>query len=75
MLVASDYYVVPIRLDYLSTLVLEELNRNITEIESDYNSDIESENEYMNLQLMGVVCNIVLRKVDDLIYEQENLVD
>ena len=73
-LVASDYYVVPIRLDYLSTLGLEELNRHIKELESDYNSNIESENEYMNLQLIGVVCNMVSRKGDGLISEEEKYI-
>ena len=70
-LVSSDYYLVPIRLDYLSTLGLEELNRHIKELESDYNSNIANENEYMNLHFMGVVCNMVSRKVDGLISEEE----
>ncbi|WP_287892425.1 MULTISPECIES: hypothetical protein [Romboutsia] len=37
-------------------IVLEELNRHIKELESVYNSNIESE----NVQLMGVVCNMLL---------------
>lgn len=70
-LVASDYYLVPIKLDYLSTLGLDELNRHIKELESDYNSNISDEKDSMNLKLIGTVCNMVSKKGIGLISEEE----
>lgn len=70
-LVASDYYMVPIKLDYLSTLGLDELNRHIKELESDYNSNIFDKEDSMNLQLIGTVCNMVSKKGIGLISEEE----
>lgn len=74
-LVASDYYIVPIRLDYLSTLGLDELNRHIKELESDYNSNIDDIDECMNLQLMGVICNMVSKRANNVISEESKHVD
>ena len=54
-LVASDYYMVPIKLDYLSTLGLNELNKHIEELRRDYNYNIENKDEYMKSKLIGVV--------------------
>lgn len=56
---------------FLSTLGPEELNRHIKELESDYNSNIES--EYMNLHLMGVVCNMVKEMQMDLYLRKKNI--
>ena len=74
-LVASDYYIVPIKLDYLSTLGLDELNRHIKELESDYNSNVDECERYMNLQLIGVICNMVSRKGNGLIGEEQNYIN
>ena len=52
----------------------DELIARIKELESDYNSNIESENEYMNPQLMEVVCNMVSRKANGLISEEEKYI-
>lgn len=70
-LVASDFYVVPVKLDYLSTLGLEELNRHINELESDYNSNIENTDDSMNLQLMGVIFNMVSIQKNQLISSEK----
>jgi len=39
-LVASDFYIVPAKMDYLSTLGIEQLNRHIKELVSDYNNHV-----------------------------------
>lgn len=40
-IVASDYYMVPAKPDYLSTLGIEQLNRHVEELVADYNSCVE----------------------------------
>ena len=72
-LVASDYYMVPIKLDYLSTLGLDELNKHIDQLKKDYNSNLVDvgKGEPMNLQLLGIVCNMVSKKGSGLISEEE----
>ena len=74
-LVASDYYIVPIKLDYLSTLGLEELKKHIDGLRQDYNSNIENEDEYMRPQLIGVVCNMVSKKLNSVITEEEKYIE
>lgn len=74
-LVASDYYMVPIKLDYLSTLGLEELKKHIDGLRQDYNSNIENEDEYMRPQLIGVVCNMVSKKLNSVITEEEKYIE
>ena len=73
-LVASDYYMVPIKLDYLSTLGLDELNAHIEELRRDYNSNIEDKDEYMKSKLIGVVCNMVSKKLDGVISEEDTYI-
>lgn len=70
-LVASDFYVIPVKLDYLSTLGLEELNRHVKELESDYNYNIENKDDAMNLQLRGVIFNMVSKQKDQLISSEK----
>lgn len=74
-LVASDYYMVPIKLDYLSTLGLEELKKHIDGLRQDYNSNIENKDEYMRPQLIGVVCNMVSKKLNSVITEEEKYIE
>lgn len=70
-LVASDYYMVPVKLDYLSTLGLKELNRHIEELKSDYNSNVADKDKSMDLQLLGIVCNMVSKQGVGLISQEE----
>jgi chromosome partitioning protein len=62
-LVASDYYVVPARPDYLSTLGLEELQRNIFELLNDYNYNVghQSFNDYKEIEpkSLGMIANMI----------------
>ena len=62
-LVASDYYVVPAKPDYLSTLGFDELERNIVELVKEYNYNAELENEHkvskINPISLGMIANMV----------------
>jgi chromosome partitioning protein len=62
-LVASDYYVAPAKPEYLSTLGLEELQKNIFELVNDYNYNVEHQdfNNYkeINLRPLGMIANMI----------------
>ena len=70
-IVASDYYLVPIKLDRLSTLGLEELNKHIKELEEDYNTNLKNTNKEISPKFLGVVCNMVTRRKEGLISTEE----
>ena len=71
-IVASDYYLVPIKLDCLSTLGLEELNKHIKELEEDYNTNLKNTNKEISPKFLGVVCNMVTRRKEGLISTEEH---
>lgn len=62
-LVASDYYIVPAKPDYLSTLGIEQLNRQVKELIQDYNDfasqDNDDEYDCILPQLLGVIFTMV----------------
>lgn len=73
-LVASDYYVVPARPDYLSTLGFEELERNIVELVKEYNYNVELESDYkvskINPISLGMIANMIGVRVNNPISTQ-----
>lgn len=61
-LVASDFYLVPAKPDYLSTLWIEQHNRHVENLVSEYNSYIESDPEGFSIiipELLGFVFTMV----------------
>lgn len=58
-LFASDYYIVPAKLDYLSTLGISQLNRSVNENLEKYNRYVEmrADNDYepSSLKMLGIV--------------------
>ncbi len=70
-LVASSYYLVPVRLDYLSTLGINELNKHIKELKDDYNENVDNKKDKMDLQLLGIVCNMVTLQKNKLISSEQ----
>jgi len=63
-LVASDCYVVPAKPDYLSTLGMEELKRNIVELVKDYNNNVEHLDDVhsykkIDPQSLGMIANMI----------------
>lgn len=73
-LVASDYYVVPAKPDYLSTLGFEELERNIIELVKEYNYYIELESDYKGSKInpisLGMIANMIGVRVNNPISTQ-----
>lgn len=70
-IVASDYYIVPAKLDYLSTLGIEELKRHVKDLKENYNSyvDYEENREYDKIapEFLGVVSTMVSLRNGELI--------
>ncbi|AHF07014.1 ParA family protein [Desulfitobacterium metallireducens] len=61
-LVASDFYLVPAKPDYLSTLGIEQLNKHVEDLVSEYNSYIEKDPEgYSTIapELLGIVFTMI----------------
>ncbi len=61
-LVASDYYLVPAKPDYLSTLGIEQLNRHVQVLTNDYNTYAEQSDDilaHISPSLMGIIFTMV----------------
>lgn len=81
-IVASDYYVIPAKPDYLSTLGIQELKLHINTLMEEYNENAEkSDGKYSKIypQLAGVVFNMVSlrngRPIEAQSYYVENVKD
>lgn len=76
-IVASDYYFIPTKFDYLSTLGIDSLIGHIDKLVSDTKSEVKYFNLKgydLNPKLLGVVGNMVnVRKDNDLIDVNENI--
>lgn len=76
-LVASDYYVVPAKPDYLSTLGIDQLSRHVKELVQDYNTyaaQLPDEYDEISPQLLGIVFTMVSVRNGDLISAQQQYV-
>lgn len=69
-IVASDYYIIPAKPDYLSTLGINELVKHINELKEDYNENVnKSVNSYESIlpTLAGILFNMIsTRKGNDI---------
>ena len=78
-LVASDYYVVPAKPDYLSTLGFEELERNIVELVKEYNYNAELKGDYkyskINPVSLGMISNMISVRNNEPISTQTYYID
>lgn len=72
-LIASDYYLIPSKMDYLSTLGINQLRSNVDKIVNEYNRNCE-ENSYdeVHPKLLGIVANMVSFRGGNLISSQQN---
>ncbi|MDE6492054.1 MAG: AAA family ATPase, partial [Lactobacillus sp.] len=57
-LIASDYYVIPTKMDYLSTLGINQLRNHVNTLVREYNGFCEPDN-CVNPVLLGVVANMI----------------
>lgn len=62
-IVASDYYLIPAKLDYLSTLGIEQLQKHVSDLIEDYNDYVEKNENFDYKKVMpkslGVVATMV----------------
>ena len=76
-LVASDYYVIPAKMDYLSTLGINQLRGEISnELVEPYNKRIDEDDEcskadYINPEFLGVIATMVKMRDYKLIDDQQ----
>lgn len=67
-IIASDYYIVPAKMDYLSTLGINQLKNHINSLIKQYNSYcIEPSQETVNPKFLGVVATMVAIRNGELI--------
>lgn len=74
-IVASDYYLIPAKLDYLSTLGIEQLQRHVSDLIEDYNTYVEKDGSFDCRKIMpkslGVVATMVGIRDGDVISTQQ----
>ena len=62
-IVASDYYLVPAKPDYLSTLGIDQLNRHVLDLITDYNNYVHQANnpqwESVSPKMLGVLFTMI----------------
>ena len=58
-LVASDYYIVPAKMDYLSTLGINQLKNHVTNLVSQYNDYIGDKNSKAQPKFLGVIATMI----------------
>ena len=77
-LVASDYYVSPAKPDYLSTLGLEELQKNIFQLVNDYNYNVQHQDfdnyKEINPTALGMIANMIGVRDSKAIAAQSNYI-
>ncbi|WP_461206208.1 ParA family protein [Clostridium sp. DL1XJH146] len=77
-LIASDFFLVPSKPDYLSTLGIEQLNKHTNTLLNIYNkyaSFNDNNYEKINPKFLGVIFNMVNIKNNNLISSQKNYFD
>lgn len=74
-LVASDYYIVPAKMDYLSTLGINQLRSNVENLVKQYNRYCEEEeSEKSSPEFLGVVATMISLRNQEPINAQKNYI-
>ncbi len=76
-IVASDYYIVPAKMDYLSTLGIQHIQNHVNSLCSDYNTfckDIENSFSQMNIDFLGVVATMIQFNREQPLSSQQNYI-
>ncbi len=58
-LISSDYYIVPAKMDYLSTLGINYLRNHVNRLVKDYNTYVEKDEDKVNPQFLGVIATMI----------------
>lgn len=70
-IVTSDYYMIPAKLDYLSTLGIDQLQRHVAELIEDYNNYVEKDENSTFTKIMPKLLGVIPTMVgirDDKLY-------
>ncbi|MGX7200767.1 cobyrinic acid a,c-diamide synthase [Enterococcus plantarum] len=73
-LVASDYYLVPAKMDYLSTLGINQLRNNVDNLVKQYNKYCSTDSEIINPEFLGVVATMIAVRNGEPISAQRNYI-
>lgn len=58
-LIASDYYVIPAKMDYLSTLGINQLRNHVNTLVAEYNRNCETADCHVNPKMLGVIATMI----------------
>lgn len=58
-LIASDYYVVPAKMDYLSTLGINQLKNHVDSLVKQFNNNVDEKEKRVNPMFLGVIATMI----------------
>lgn len=58
-LIASDYYIIPAKMDYLSTLGINQLRNHVNTLVKEYNNNCDSNETQVNPEMLGVIATMI----------------
>ncbi len=70
-LIASDYYIVPAKMDYLSTLGINQLKNHVTSLVNQYNDYVTDESKMAKPIFLGVIATMIAVRNDEPISAQK----
>lgn len=70
-LIASDYYIVPAKMDYLSTLGINQLKNHVVSLVKQYNDYITDEGKRVNPIFLGVIATMIAVRNNEPISAQQ----
>ena len=70
-LIASDYYIVPAKMDYLSTLGINQLKNHGTSLGNEYNDYVTDESKMAKPIFLGVIATMIAVRNDEPISAQK----
>lgn len=73
-LIASDYYIVPAKMDYLSTLGINQLKNHVDSLVKQFNNYISDENKKANPVFLGVIATMIAVRNNEPISAQKTYI-
>lgn len=70
-LIASDYYIVPAKMDYLSTLGINQLKNHVSSLVNQYNDYVTDESKMAKPIFLGVIATMIAVRNDEPISAQK----
>lgn len=73
-LIASNYYIVPAKMDYLSTLGINQLKNHVDSLVKQYNNYVSEENRRANPIFLGVIATMIAVRNGEPILAQQTYI-